>query len=514
MQIPLVLIARKMGIRLYVCDGNPDAPGAGLADKFFHVDLRDIDGLLRCARDIRQQEGLHGVITVGTDFSASVAWIAEHCDLPGTGYETALNASRKDRMRKIFYAAGIPGPGFAELTEPEFHLLERRCSSLAFPLVAKPVDNMGARGVMEARDTGELKHAARHALEFSPQGKIVVEEKISGSEYSLDALIDEKEFFPLGIARRIIDYPPYFVERGHQFPSGLGENLEYRMFSVLRRGAESLGIVRGAVKGDIFLGADGQPLIGEIAVRLSGGYMSGWTYPLHSGVHPTIGAILLSLGFGLSETTAGTYLRYSDGLPSSERGLISIPGEVRNLPENIPDALFFPTVMPGSKVRFPRNNVEKCGNFIQNTPAEAVEKIIADSFLHLKSISVCQLRETLAADFPWAYPGLRSYLKQMSPKENAAPTDMFLLPDEAMSLPGEDWAFRSIEKSIEVIEKAVPQWKYERCYFPKSLADNKSAVFLKCLARGGAQAAVYFLDLYYSRAENKKKLVDELGDVS
>jgi hypothetical protein len=112
-------------------------------------------------------------------------------------------------------------------------------------------------------------------------------------------------------------------------------------------------------------------MIGEIAARLSGGYMSGWTYPYASGVEPVRAAILAAMG------------RKPEGLTpqkhwtSAERAFISIPGTVKSISGSekaraLPHVRdLFLRIAEGDKVDFPRNNVSKCGNIISAAPDRA-----------------------------------------------------------------------------------------------------------------------------------------------
>src|SRR6056297_1741330 len=115
MQLPALRWARGQGWEVYVADGNPGAPGAELADHFVPVDLTDIAGMIEAAGKIHKDEKLHDVFTAGTDFSYTVASVANALQLPGIEPEVALNASHKDRMRKVFAAHGVSSPRFAKL---------------------------------------------------------------------------------------------------------------------------------------------------------------------------------------------------------------------------------------------------------------------------------------------------------------------------------------------------------------------------------------------------------------
>ena len=112
MQIPAIRAAKDLGWTVVAADADPAAPGAVEADRFLPVDLKDREGLSAAARRIRSELGLDGVFTAGTDFSASVAWVARELGLPGIPFESAVKATDKLEMREALAAAGVPSPRF------------------------------------------------------------------------------------------------------------------------------------------------------------------------------------------------------------------------------------------------------------------------------------------------------------------------------------------------------------------------------------------------------------------
>jgi biotin carboxylase len=365
MQGPAVRIAKELGLETVVVDADPRAPLVSQADRFERIDLKDKEGIEALGRSLMAQGGLAGVMTAGTDFSPTVAWVAEKLGLPGIPYETALDAQDKERMRRRFKAAGVPSPEFtilSSLPAGDFTL------PFACPVVVKPVDNMGSRGCRRVNSPEELRNAVQDALAFSRSGRAIVEEYMPGPEFSVDAIVNGEEVIICGLADRHIFFPPYFIEMGHTMPTSLDGETAEGLLKTFIRGIKALGITRGAAKGDIKLTPRG-PMIGEIAARLSGGYMSGWTYPYASGAEPTRGAILVALGRkpeGITPLKSWT---------SAERAFISIPGKVKSI-EGLEEAQAVPFVRDlflrariGDRVSFPVNNVTKCGNIISAAPA-------------------------------------------------------------------------------------------------------------------------------------------------
>ena len=410
MQGIAIRAARALGCTVVAADGNPSAVCAAEADEFVCIDLKDTARLIDYARYLQQNGGLDAVFTAATDFSAAVAAIAAACGLRGHTLEAALNATDKVRMRECFRKAGVPSPAFIELTAADLaapadrleargnvrysdlgaataDTLERRLGELAgrFPLVVKPVDNMGARGCSLVKNLSELRKAAATALQYSRSGRAIVEEYIEGSEFSIEGLIFGGRLYITALADRHIFFPPYFIEMGHTIPSECTQDIADEVISVFERGVHALGLTDGAVKGDILV-RNGKAFVGEIAARLSGGYMSGWTVPYSCGLDITAAALTLARGGSPWLHTCGkdffvVPLKQNCPFVSAERAWISIPGQVASVSglEAARAAPFVKDVFPragaGDTVVFPQNNVEKCGNVLSAAPSrrEAVQ---------------------------------------------------------------------------------------------------------------------------------------------
>jgi biotin carboxylase len=362
MQEPAIRIAKRKGWNVVLADGNPGAAARGLADSFECVDLKDRDGLLSLAQRQKESGGLDGIFTAGTDFSSSVAWVAERLGLPGISFDTAMKATDKCLMRGAFTAAGVPSPRsvcWPGTGDPRAALAE----GMSFPLVVKPVDNMGARGVRRVDEASALEEACRAALLLSRSSRVIIEEYMEGPEFSLDAIVHDGRAVVCGVADRIIRFPPYFVEMGHTMPTDFPPSAVREIESVFLAGIRAIGIHHGAAKGDIKLTPKGA-MVGEIAARLSGGYMSGWTFPLASGVEVTEAALNLAVGLPPGDLSP----KWSK--VCAERALISIPGIVETVwgveeaarAEGVRNV--FVRTVAGDRVVFPANNVQKCGNVL------------------------------------------------------------------------------------------------------------------------------------------------------
>ncbi|MGI5068359.1 ATP-grasp domain-containing protein [Treponema denticola] len=393
MQGPAIRAAKELDCEVIAVDGNPNAVCAKEADKFFPIDLKDIPALIDLAKSLKEK-GLHGVFTAATDFSVSVAAVAESCSLPGHSLEAARRASDKVLMRECFEKHGVPSPKFTHIFKNEIdealQILKQK--AIPFPLTVKPADNMGARGCRLVYSQDELRPALEAAVNFSRSGKAIAEEFIDGEEFSLEALVINGEIFLNALADRHIFFPPYFVEMGHTIPSIKSKEECDELIRVFFLGIKALGLTNGAAKGDIFLRkADPQKngkrtaCVGEIAARLSGGYMSGWTVPYSSGFDVTKAAVKIALGEPVDELPNSEAARFS-----AERAWISVPGIIKKIygleearsTKNIKDVL--PRLFEKDETLFPKNNVEKCGNVLSS--AESYDRAVKASMEAVQKI--------------------------------------------------------------------------------------------------------------------------------
>jgi len=410
MQLPAIRSAHRLGLRVIVADGNASAPGRAEADAFAHVDLRDRDAMLEAARKYYDSGNLQAVFTAGTDFSSTVAFVSDGLGLPGTSLESALNATDKFRMRKVLQSAGVRVPRFVVLQEADLteQAIAGAVARVGLPAVVKPADSMGARGVVRVKSIAEaLAHATVSVL-HSQTRRVVIEGYIDGPEFSIDALVYGSAIQITGFADRHIAFPPFFIEMGPTIPTNLDAQSRELIIAEFKRGVAALGINNGAAKGDMKLSSDG-PVVGEIAARLSGGYMSGWTFPLSSGVELTEKAIRISLG------EAPGSLEPAWDRTCAERAIVSIPGIVEmitgaEMARANPDiAELFLICQPGDEIRLPTSNVEKCGNVI--AIADTRERATWSAETAVSRLEVVLQPDTEStADFligdgdNWAYP--------------------------------------------------------------------------------------------------------------
>ena len=524
MQKPAILGAKHLGYKAVVVDANKNAVAVPLADEFYPVDLKDRESLLELAKKLNKKGELKGVFTAGTDFSASVSFVAENLGLPAHSFEAALNASDKARMRACFEKEGVPSPKFIEIDENVHAELVSK-SDIEFPKVVKPCDNMGGRGCRLVRNKDEFQTSVTTAIKNSRTNRAIFEDYMEGAEFSIDSVVYNGTLTITGFADRHIFYPPYFIEMGHSLPSRVDSKIKNELIATFALGIKALGLTCGVAKADIKYTKKG-PMIGEIAARLSGGYMSGWTFPYSSGMNLTEEAMKIAVGqepdYLLSnrvslpwqphesvKNKAQPFELYeiSSTLVSAERAWLSIPGVVSNiygLSEvkqiyGVRDVL--PRVKIGDKVDFPRNNVEKCGNVIavginSEQAYKSAEEAISSITLRLEPNN----------------PDTEKFLRgESEPDEKGFPPSAFTFSPnsessvnvgEGTKIPAGQKTIGYIPETLIPLADSLKDWNH--CTLRKTLekfdeicpdhAELDGKTFWSAILRGGIQGALYIAD--------------------
>ena len=324
--VPGIQLAKRMGLYTVVTDRNPEAPGIVAADDHIVVSTYDVEATVREA--LRYHESvkpIHGVISIGTDVPLTVANVAHQLGLPGIPVEVARLSVDKLAMKDKFRADGVPVPWYAAVDS--LGDLRGVIAERGFPLVLKPVDSRGARGVLRLTADVDLKWAFELSRSYSATGRVMVEEFLEGPQVSTESLVLEGRAHTVGFSDRNYEYleryAPHIIENGGELPSRLPQHIQTRVCELVQLACESIGMQQGVAKGDIVV-VDSKPHVIELATRLSGGYFCTHETPLNTGVEFVRLAILLALGEHVSAQDLQP--RRNQGV--AQRYLFPSPGKV------------------------------------------------------------------------------------------------------------------------------------------------------------------------------------------
>lgn len=290
---PLIDTALAMDLDVLVFDADRAAPGMKRATHAEVVSTRDPKGAAERAFSLAKSWPIRGVTTAGADVEVSVAAIAEALTLPGHSLECARRCHHKALTRQVLADAGVPGPAFCEIRHPEEAALAAR--SLAFPLMVKPIDECGSRGVIRVDDSGALAPAVTAAFSYSP-ASVLLEAYVAGSTHTVECLAIEGHYELLSLIDTHHGYAPFAVELCHHNPSRIDAEAQRALEDTAKRALRAIGVVSGPAKVDFLLDPKRGPLVMEMTARLSGGFHCQRTTPLARGSDNLRAAVDLCLG--------------------------------------------------------------------------------------------------------------------------------------------------------------------------------------------------------------------------
>jgi biotin carboxylase len=265
-----ILRAKELGLRVAAVDGNPDALALKDADVAEVVNFVEIPKAIEFAEKIKPD----GVLTITSDRAVvAVAAVAEALGLPGIGVDVAVGLTHKVEMRRRLERAGIPQPRFGSARTLE----EARAAveHVGFPLVIKPADSGGQRGVFRLDSAAELDDAFPQSLELSRGGEVIVEEFVEGMEINTMAVVRDGAVTQLTLSDR--HRPPgtgFAVGWIHAYPASLNGNGTVEAEAMVERTLLELGLRNGIGFPQLIAHPDGRILMIEVAARIPGGQMA------------------------------------------------------------------------------------------------------------------------------------------------------------------------------------------------------------------------------------------------
>ncbi|MCW8916115.1 MAG: ATP-grasp domain-containing protein [Magnetovibrio sp.] len=297
-QIYAYNMAHKMGLEVVASDYDPQAPAFEYADYKLIASTRNPEETITAAKKFHQeQRPIDGVMTVANDVPLTVASVADALGLPGISIDAARIASDKFLMKREFEAAGVPVPRYEEIFSADD--IRRLAKDGGLPLVIKPNDGRGARGVLRITQDIDFDWAFAYTKKTSESGQVLAEAFVNGPQLSSESMIYNGKCYTAAVSHRnyeLLDtYAPYIIENGGVIPADLSEIDLKSIDRVIHDAAKAMGVERGTVKGDIVLSEDG-PVVIELAARLSGGGLCTDQIPLSRGVDLVEQTIRLALG--------------------------------------------------------------------------------------------------------------------------------------------------------------------------------------------------------------------------
>ncbi len=290
-QNPLILKAKEKGCETHVFAWKCGDIGERTADHFYPVSTAEKDKILEMCREI----GIEGICTIGSDFNNITAtYVANKLGLTANTMETVERSTNKHLMRETFAQHGDSSPRSILVTAENRECVD--LSDLRFPLIVKPTDRSGSRGITRLEQPGELQTALDDAFSCSWEHAAVVEEYVTGEEFSVEYLSWKGEHHFLQMTKKFTTGAPHFIETGHFEPALVSPELLARTQAVVTHALDSLGVTYGASHSEIIIDRDGKPWIVEIGSRMGGDCIGSSLVELSTGIDFVGGVVDVALG--------------------------------------------------------------------------------------------------------------------------------------------------------------------------------------------------------------------------
>lgn len=214
-QMPFINICKSKGYRILVVSPKGDYPGFKLADKSVYLDTRDKESILKVALE----EKIDAIVTDQTDVSVgSVAYVAEKMNLAGIGTDVALKFTDKYEMRKAAKEVGVNVPEFDETDSADMAV--EIANRIGYPVIIKPIDSSGSRGVMKVTCDKEMKDNFEYTKNISNKKMVIVEKFVVGKEYLADGFAMDYEYVTLDVGEKeFFNVPNIYVSKMCMFSS-------------------------------------------------------------------------------------------------------------------------------------------------------------------------------------------------------------------------------------------------------------------------------------------------------
>lgn len=289
LQLPAVKKAKEMGHEV-ICFAWPEgAICKNHADRFYPISITDKDRIL----EICKQEKIDGITTVASDLAVwTVNYVASNMGLVSNPYEWTDITTNKYKMRECFMSHGVPSPSYRLINQLE----ESLRLNVKFPVIVKPTDRSGSRGIYKVVNQTQLSSAIEAAMSEGFSSQVLVEDFIDGHEVSVESISFRGNHHIIQITDKVTTGAPHFVELEHHQPSSLPTEIKARIKEITLRALDALHIEYGASHTELKISDDGDIKVIEVGARGGGDFIASNLVELSTGYDFMKAIINVSLG--------------------------------------------------------------------------------------------------------------------------------------------------------------------------------------------------------------------------
>ncbi|MBQ7274200.1 MAG: ATP-grasp domain-containing protein [Clostridiales bacterium] len=276
LQLPLIRKAKSMGLETHVFAWECGDVGEKEADVFYPISIVEKERILEECRKI----GIDGICSIASDLAVlTVCYVAQNMGLVSNSIESSLSSVNKYSMKKAFMAGNVPA-AVCRLVEDG---VIPDVSDMGYPLIVKPTDRSGSRGVTRLNSADDdIKEAVVRAIEQSLEKRALIEEYVYGDEYSVECISYEGKHTLLAVTKKYTTGDPHYIETGHIEPSDLSDMQIEKVRQIVFNGLDALQVKYGASHSELKVNGDDIKVI-EIGARMGGDMIGSTLVQLSTG---------------------------------------------------------------------------------------------------------------------------------------------------------------------------------------------------------------------------------------
>lgn len=279
---------KELGYEIFsFARAQDDNPCWELADHHYDLAFKDKEKIL----EVCKENGVQGVTSFLLESALPcVYYVAEGLGSPCNSKECQAITANKYTMREQMRKCSVSIPAYQSITSKDEKI------NIPFPVIVKPADSGGSRGVTLVRCQEELDNALNRAFDWSPNQTVMVEQFIEGREFSIESISYQGKHYILQITDKVTTEAPYFVELAHHQPAALTQKQWSDIKNLTLKMLDALKIENSAGHTEIKMDAQGIPYVIEMGPRMGGDYISSDLVRLSTGYNFVGGVLEVATG--------------------------------------------------------------------------------------------------------------------------------------------------------------------------------------------------------------------------
>lgn len=272
LQTTAIKRAKELGYYVICVDHQPNNPGRRFSDEYYNISTIDKERVLELARNI----GIDGILAYATDVAApTAAYVSEQLKLPTNPYQSVMVLTHKNLFRSFMKDHGFLVPdGGSSFNDRE--KAREYVQKLRLPVMVKPVDSSGSKGVTKVMSLDGFNAAFDEAMSYSISKEIIIERFISKVGHQVDGegfIKDGKiVFFGVMDQYKNVERNPY-VPIGSSYPSIQAQETQQKAKNIIQSIFDKLGMRFGGFNSEYIADDNGEVFLLEIGPRHGGNFI-------------------------------------------------------------------------------------------------------------------------------------------------------------------------------------------------------------------------------------------------